>query len=240
MVRFKYRNLLVEFLDAGAVAAFPPAQAPPIDLDADDEEAAANGASADNPDPEDELAPLPSLPLVLPLAPGTPLLGEQETGSAVFRAIKGSVMAVFGDEGWARVATSLRVIYASPYTTLTIVRVARPHYRLVWAAITMLTSVGGASVIPRVLAVSGTIKKLQSAAIAHHRRVVAAAVAALLAQGEFVGWGRADGQEKRVRESASGCRASGTTSARPSHGSRTSIPTASHFPPHTSSHNLYA
>lgn len=39
-------------------------------------------------------------------------------------------------------------------------------------------------VLPRVVAVSGTIKKLQSAAIVHHRRVTASAVATLLTQGE--------------------------------------------------------
>lgn len=80
---------------------------------------------------------------------------------------------------------SLRpVVYHSPLTTLTILRVARPHYRLLWAAITLLTSVGAKAVLPRVVAVSGTIKKLQAQAIVHHRRVTAAAVAALLNEGE--------------------------------------------------------
>jgi ribonuclease P/MRP protein subunit POP5 len=55
---------------------------------------------------------------------------------------------------------------------------------LLWAAITLLTSVGGVAVLPRVVAVSGTIKKLQAAAIVHHRRVTAAAVATLLKEGE--------------------------------------------------------
>ncbi len=76
--------------------------------------------------------------------------------------------------------------YHSPLTTLTIIRVARPHYRLLWAAITLLTSVGGVGVLPRVVAVSGTIKKLQAAAIVHHRRVTAAAVATLLKEGEYL------------------------------------------------------
>ncbi|KAL1407694.1 RNA-binding protein pop5 [Vanrija albida] len=193
MVRFKYRNLLCEFLDGsgGALAPFPPAAAT---LDLDEEDAMNGDAGAPN-DPEDELLPVPAVPFVLPLPEGVgkPLLGE-DAASAIFRAIKGSVQAVFGDEGWGRVASSLRVIYSSPYTTLTIVRVARPHYRLLWAAITMLTSVGGTPVIPRVVAVSGTVKKLQSAAIAHHRRVIAAAVAALLAQGD-----KGQGERERLQ-----------------------------------------
>jgi ribonuclease P/MRP protein subunit POP5 len=44
--------------------------------------------------------------------------------------------------------------------------------------------VDGRAVLPRVVAVSGTIKKLQSAAIVHHRRNTAAAVASLVAQGK--------------------------------------------------------
>ncbi|WOO84795.1 Ribonuclease P/MRP protein subunit POP5 [Vanrija pseudolonga] len=197
MVRFKYRNLLVEFLDPGAVAPFPPAP-PTLDLDEEDAmngDIAADGDGGAPDDPEDELLPTPAVPFVLPLpeAAAKPLLGD-DASSAIFRAIKGSVQAVFGDEGWGRVASSLRVIYSSPYTTLTIVRVARPHYRLLWSAITMLTAVGSTPVLPRVVAVSGTVKKLQSVAITHHRRVVAAAVAALLAQGE-----KGQGERERLQ-----------------------------------------
>jgi ribonuclease P/MRP protein subunit POP5 len=40
-------------------------------------------------------------------------------------------------------------------------------------------------VLPRVIAVSGTIKKLQSAAIVYHRKVTATAIAGLLLEGEL-------------------------------------------------------
>ena len=63
------------------------------------------------------------------------------------------------------------MIYHSTLTTLTILRVARQHYRLVWAGMTLLTSIGGQGVLPRVLAVSGTIKKLQNRAVGYHRLV---------------------------------------------------------------------
>lgn len=65
------------------------------------------------------------------------------------------------------------MIYHSPFTTLTMIRIARQHYRLVWAAITFTTSINSTRVVPRVVAVSGTIKKLQNRAISHHRLVTA-------------------------------------------------------------------
>ena len=74
------------------------------------------------------------------------------------------------------------MIYHSPLTSLTIIRIARPHYRLVWSAITLLNSINGQAVLPRVVAVSGTIKKLQNAAIAYHRGVTARALAVALEQ----------------------------------------------------------
>lgn len=65
------------------------------------------------------------------------------------------------------------VLYHSPLTTLTLIRIARPHVRTLWAALTLLRSVDGTPVLPRVVAVSGTIKKLQNRAIAYHRLVTA-------------------------------------------------------------------
>ena len=79
------------------------------------------------------------------------------------------------------------VIYHSPLTTLTILRIARQHYRLLWSAITFLTSVQGQAVLPRVVAVSGTIKKLQNTAIVYHRQVTGRMMAvALEREGKFV------------------------------------------------------
>ncbi|CAK9781426.1 hypothetical protein CC85DRAFT_282753 [Cutaneotrichosporon oleaginosum] len=173
MVRFKYRHLLVEFLDPASLSPLPslPDKLP----DADEVE-------GEEWEGEEELARIPDIPFVLPLNPTQPLLGD-DGSSAVYKAVRSMCQSVFGDEGWGRVSSSFKVSYHSPLTTLTILRVARPHYRLLWAAITLLTSIGGVAVLPRVVAVSGTIKKLQAAAIVHHRRVTAAAVAALLKEG---------------------------------------------------------
>lgn len=91
-------------------------------------------------------------------------------------------------------------MYHSPITTLTIIRIARPHYRLIWAALTLITEIGGRRVLPRVVAVSGTIKKLQSAAIVHHRRVTTGAVAMLLQKGDEAEKARVESKSEAERE----------------------------------------
>jgi len=65
------------------------------------------------------------------------------------------------------------VKYFSPITNVCIVRVARDHHRIAWGAVTLLTSLGAKRCIPQVIRVSGTIKKVQLAAIKHDREVIA-------------------------------------------------------------------
>ena len=72
------------------------------------------------------------------------------------------------------------MIYHSPLTTLTILRISRSHYRLLWSAVTLITNINGNAVLPRVVAVSGTIRKLQNAAIVYHRNVTARVLAVSL------------------------------------------------------------
>ncbi|GAA6026810.1 hypothetical protein JCM8202_003607, partial [Rhodotorula sphaerocarpa] len=59
--------------------------------------------------------------------------------------------------------------YLSPTTSTVILRVAREHYRTLWAALTLLRKVDNHECIARVLHVSGTIRKTQHSAIAHDR-----------------------------------------------------------------------
>lgn len=61
------------------------------------------------------------------------------------------------------------VKYFSPHTNLGIVRVARDHFRMIWAGITFITKIKGRECLVRVLHVSGTIKKAQQATIRHDR-----------------------------------------------------------------------
>lgn len=93
-------------------------------------------------------------------------------------------------------------------TTLTILRIARPHYRTLWAGLTLLRELNGHPVIPRIVAVSGTIKKLQNRAIAYHRLVTAqmlvAALAGVVEMGNGAGGfpgakGRREEEERKLR-----------------------------------------
>lgn len=106
MVRFKNRHLLVEFLDPAHLSAFPTVppslQPPALDEDGNDD----NGD--DGGDGEDELAQIPDLPFMLPLdVAAKPLLGDGGA-SEVFKSVRSCVQAVFGDEGWGRVASSFK------------------------------------------------------------------------------------------------------------------------------------
>ncbi|KAG9051520.1 hypothetical protein FS837_004030 [Tulasnella sp. UAMH 9824] len=76
----------------------------------------------------------------------------------------------------AKVAGDLSVIhytYYSPTTKICIIRVARDHHRIAWAAITLITELRNQSCIPHVIHVSGTLKKVQLAAIQYNRVLVA-------------------------------------------------------------------
>lgn len=69
--------------------------------------------------------------------------------------------------------TVVTVLYHSPLTTIALVRVARPHVRTIHAAITLLSSIDGKPVLPRVIGVSGTVKKAQSRIMVYHRAMIA-------------------------------------------------------------------
>lgn len=88
------------------------------------------------------------------------------------------------------------VVYHSTLTTITLVRIARPHIRTLHAAITLLSSIDGKPVVPRVIGVSGTVKKAQGRIGIHHRQMIAQVVARLDAgmsiapSGRMMSWGR--------------------------------------------------
>jgi ribonuclease P/MRP protein subunit POP5 len=91
----------------------------------------------------------------------------------VYSALRQSLISNFGDTGWGAVGGSMSVKYFSPTTHLCILRVARDQHTLARGAVTLLTSINGARIIPHVVHVSGTIKHVQLAAIKHNRQVVA-------------------------------------------------------------------
>lgn len=86
------------------------------------------------------------------------------TASNLAALVRDQVALQFGDHG-AGVAGSLSVKYFSPVTSTGIIRVAREHYRLVWAALTFIQSIKGREVVIRVVKVSGTIRKAELEAV---------------------------------------------------------------------------
>ncbi|KAF8604598.1 hypothetical protein BDV93DRAFT_532725 [Ceratobasidium sp. AG-I] len=95
------------------------------------------------------------------------------TSKQIYNALRESVIENFGDAGWGAVGGSLTVKYFSPTTQICIVRVARDHHTIAWGGITLLRTLGGATVIPHVIHLSGTLKKSQLATIKHNRNIVA-------------------------------------------------------------------
>ena len=105
------------------------------------------------------------------------------TPQLLSRLIREQVSLLYGDYGLGLVSSSLKILYLSPATSTAIVRVARDHYRLVWAALAFITQVPNAGKAPkqcvmRVVRVSGTVRKAEEEAIRRAR------VAILKARGE--------------------------------------------------------
>ncbi|WWC86114.1 uncharacterized protein L201_000985 [Kwoniella dendrophila CBS 6074] len=179
MVRYKNRYLLVEFLVPSTFESTLQ-NTNVTDIDISEEEAINLDGIKDESDDEDEedeempITPIPKIPFVIPNS--KPILGlgdENASQQVIYKAIRNVIQDIFGDEGWARVASSFRVIYHSPLTTLTFIRIARPYYRLIWSGITFLNQLNKQQIIPRILGVSGTIKKLQNLGISYHRLIIA-------------------------------------------------------------------
>lgn len=82
----------------------------------------------------------------------------------LFRLIRTSIGYMYGDYGVGLVLPSLKITYFSSATSTAILRVARAHYRILWGALSWITSLGqggsgGDPCVFRVVRVSGTIRK---------------------------------------------------------------------------------
>ncbi|PSR80648.1 Rpp14/Pop5 family protein [Coniella lustricola] len=102
------------------------------------------------------------------------------TARTLVHALKAEVTNFFGDFGAGSVERTLRVKYLSNATSTCILQCSRDHYRLVWAALTMMNRVPtkrgpGNPCIFRVVRVSGTIKKVEQEAVRRARLLVIAA-----------------------------------------------------------------
>ncbi|KAJ0115353.1 rpp14 family protein [Diaporthe amygdali] len=101
-------------------------------------------------------------------------------GRSIQYAIKAQITELFGDYGAGAVERSLRVKYLSNATSTCILQCSREHYRLVWAALTMMKHVPtkqgpGLPCVFRVVRVSGTIKKVEEDAIRRAKQLILAA-----------------------------------------------------------------
>ncbi|KAL3837998.1 hypothetical protein ACJIZ3_022589 [Penstemon smallii] len=81
------------------------------------------------------------------------------------KAIKDSILTNFGECGLASSFSSFQVKYVNPITKVCIFRTSREDYQKVWAAITMVRSIGNCPVVFNLLDLSGSIKACKNAAL---------------------------------------------------------------------------
>ncbi|KAJ3175616.1 hypothetical protein HDU87_006114 [Geranomyces variabilis] len=93
-------------------------------------------------------------------------------GGNISSAVKESILLNFGDYGAGIAATSTAVKYFSPWTNTGVLRCARDHFELVWAALTFVTQLKGKSCTFRVVHVGGTIKSVQQETLDLDRRLL--------------------------------------------------------------------
>ncbi|KAF2143818.1 uncharacterized protein K452DRAFT_317254 [Aplosporella prunicola CBS 121167] len=93
---------------------------------------------------------------------------DKLTPGYLVKVIRDAIAEQFGDYGAGMTSGTLTIKYLSPATSTAIIRVARDHYRLVWAALTMLSRLPAPisqDCVIHVVRVSGTIRKAEEEAI---------------------------------------------------------------------------
>ncbi|CAA0824734.1 Probable ribonuclease P/MRP protein subunit POP5 [Striga hermonthica] len=81
------------------------------------------------------------------------------------KAVKDSILTNFGECGLASCMNSFQVKYVNPITKVCIFRTSREDYQKVWAAITMVKSIGTCPVVFNLLDLSGSIRACRNAAL---------------------------------------------------------------------------
>ncbi|WVZ61183.1 hypothetical protein U9M48_011095 [Paspalum notatum var. saurae] len=84
----------------------------------------------------------------------------------ITKVIRDSIQLNFGECGLVASLGSLQVKYVNPVIKVCIIRVSREDHPKVWAAITMLRSIGKIPVSFNLLDVSGSIRACKKAALA--------------------------------------------------------------------------
>ncbi|KAJ4786850.1 Ribonuclease P/MRP protein subunit POP5 [Rhynchospora pubera] len=80
------------------------------------------------------------------------------SGFNVTKAIKDSIQLNFGECGLASSLLSFQVKYVNPITKICIIRASRDDHKMIWAAITMVRSIGRCPVTFNLLDLSGCIR----------------------------------------------------------------------------------
>lgn len=93
-------------------------------------------------------------------------------GRYMTRLIRQAVLESFGEYGAGVVASTIAVKYFSQRTSTGIVRVTRPHFRMIWSTLSDIRQLNGRNCIITVKRVSGTIKKCQLAAIGRNKSAI--------------------------------------------------------------------
>lgn len=89
-------------------------------------------------------------------------------GRFMTRLIRDAVLEQFGEYGAGVVASTIAVKYFSQRTSTGIVRVTRPHFRMIWSTLSDIRELNGRNCIITVKRVSGTIKKCELFAISRN------------------------------------------------------------------------
>ncbi|RDA86779.1 hypothetical protein CP532_6371 [Ophiocordyceps camponoti-leonardi (nom. inval.)] len=103
---------------------------------------------------------------------------DKLTPPMLLKAIRAEVATLFGDYGSGALEGHLSVKYHGLATSTFIIKCARAHYKMLWAALTLMDHVpvkNGRPCIFRVVRVSGTMRKVEEEAIRQARKLILAA-----------------------------------------------------------------
>ncbi|KAK9868193.1 hypothetical protein WJX84_000151 [Apatococcus fuscideae] len=85
--------------------------------------------------------------------------------AALLSTFRDLVAQNFGDHGLGQALASLSVKHYNPFTGVCVIRCSRDQAREVWAALSMLTDLRNRTVMLHFLAITGTVRKCQKAAM---------------------------------------------------------------------------
>ncbi|XP_022141762.1 probable ribonuclease P/MRP protein subunit POP5 [Momordica charantia] len=83
----------------------------------------------------------------------------------ISKAIKDSILLNFGECGFASTLGSFQVRYVNPITKLCIIRTSKEDYQKVWAAITMVRTIGNCPVLFNLLDLNGNTRACKNTAL---------------------------------------------------------------------------